>query len=508
MLQVKIALIDLGDLRDELNEPLGIECISSRIIREYKINVDMYWQCIKEPELNKLLEYDIVGLSMNIGTLPLFDKIYNYFRVQKPNFPLVLGGCIPTFAYRELIDKYANIICIYGEGENALYEIVSQIIRGVPLTIDEDLCKICNLAFKLNQKNVITPPKSLDLSSEKAVIRHSAFLQYIKEHSGIVRVEGSRGCSWNKCSFCCVNAKYADPSWRSFSQEKILHELIELSEAGFVSPYFTDEDFFGRDYQRAIRLGNAIIDLKRQGIINPSMNFFISILAADAINELGREALYVLKEAGLREVFLGIESFEKQQLQRYNKKASIDTNIGAIETIKAIGLQIDSGYILFDPVMSFEELGTNICYIKSLALNKFDSRSLKRLRLQPLTAISEKMSNQIIEGLDINNLEYKYTFSDKQVEMVYERYSRWENEHIQEIWKIQAISRGEINEKFRNNLKSILGKIRELDFDALCNIYDAISKSEIPENIIVLNDLEIYRKELIGRANEIITGIC
>lgn len=505
---MKIALIDLGDLRDELNEPLGIECISSRIIREYKIDVDMYWQCIKEPDLNKLLEYDLVGVSMNIGTLPSFEKIYNYFRIKRPDFPLVLGGCIPTFAYRELIDNYDNIICIYGEGENALYELVSQIIKGVPLTVNEDLCSICNLTFKLNHKRVITPPKSLDLSLEKTVIRNQFFLQYIKEHFGIVRVEGSRGCSWNKCSFCCVNAKYADPTWRSFSEEKILNELIELSNAGFIAPYFTDEDFFGRDYQRAIRLGTAIIDLKRQGIINPSMNFFISIMAADAIIDQGKEALYVLKEAGLREVFLGIESLEKQQLQRYNKKASIDTNVKAIETIRAIGLQIDSGYILFDPMMSFEELGTNICYIKSLELNKFDARSLKRLRLQPLTAISSKMSNLIIDKLDINNLEYKYTFSDKRVEKVYERYSEWENEHIQEIWRIQAISRGEVKEEFRNSLKAVLGEIRELDFEALCNIYEAFSKSEIPENNIILDDLEVCRKELIEHANKIITGLC
>lgn len=37
----KLLLIDLGDVRGELNEPLGIECISSRVIREGGIKVDI-----------------------------------------------------------------------------------------------------------------------------------------------------------------------------------------------------------------------------------------------------------------------------------------------------------------------------------------------------------------------------------------------------------------------------------------------------------------------------------
>lgn len=95
----------------------------------------------------------------------------------------------------------------------------------------------------------------------------------MKKHHGIVRLEGSRGCSWNKCSFCCVNAKYANPAWRVFSIDKIINELIEISDMGFHAPYFTDEDFFGQEYDRAIELGERIIQLKTQGQIR-SDNYY------------------------------------------------------------------------------------------------------------------------------------------------------------------------------------------------------------------------------------------
>lgn len=419
----KLLLIDLGDTRGELNEPLGIECISSRVIKAGNIKVDMCWYSMIEPDFfENLLQYDLIGISMNIGTLSRFEKIYDSLMKSKKNeIPLILGGCIPTFAYEQLIEKYNNIICIYGEGEDAFFRLVDSCIND-SLSIDKKLLEIGNLAFKLDDQKIITPKKPLNLELEDTTIRNTSILEYIKKNHGIVRLEGSRGCSWNKCSFCCVNAKYADPSWRGFPIDKIIKELIEISDMGFHAPYFTDEDFFGQEYDRAIELGKRIIEQKRQGKIREDMNFFISILAADAICESGKKALAVLKEAGLREVFLGIESLEKEQLKRYNKKANTDTNTKAIQSINEIGLNIDSGYILFDPEMSFEALGTNIDYIGSLHVNQFDSRSLKRLRIQPLTAICNTLSDVIVDELDINNLEYPYEFTDERVREVYEGY--------------------------------------------------------------------------------------
>lgn len=476
----KLLLIDLGDIRGELNEPLGIECISSRVIREGKIKVDICWySMIESHSLENLLLYDFIGISMNIGTLSRFEKIYNFLMKSNQNrVPLILGGCIPTFAYKQMIEKYNNIICIYGEGEEAFFHLMHRYSNS-SFVIDEKLLEIGNLAFKLNGKTIITPKKPLDLDIEDTIVRNEHVLKYIRENHGIVRLEGSRGCSWNKCSFCCVNAKYADPSWRGFPIDKIVKELIEISDMGFHAPYFTDEDFFGQEYNRAIELGEKIIDLKSQGKIRKDMNFFISILAADAICEEGKKALIVLKDAGLREVFLGIESLEKEQLKRYNKKANIDTNTKALNFINEIGLNIDSGYILFDPEMSFEALGINIDYIGGLNLNKFDSRSLKRLRIQPLTTICGKLSSVIVDELDINNLEYPYNFTDESVNKVYSEYKVWEDINLDESWKIQSASRGEIDESLRYKLKLILSEIRDIDFEVLKKIYESVKDNMI-----------------------------
>lgn len=505
---LKLLLIDLGDIRGELNEPLGIECISSRVIKEKKIDVDLYWYNMIESETlfgEKILQYDIIGISMNIGTLQRFEHIYELIMHSgNIKFPIILGGCIPTFAYKQLINQYNNIICIYGEGEEPFEKLINCYLDDLYKN-SESLMQIGGLAFKYCNKEVITPQTPLDLQEESTPKRDSAILEFMKKHHGIIRLEGSRGCSWNKCSFCCVNAKYANPAWRGFTIEKILNELIEISNAGFHAPYFTDEDFFGQEYDRAIELGEKIIALKKQGKIRNDMNFYISIMAADAVCESGKRALTVLKEAGLREVFLGIESLDKEQLRRYNKKATIDINRKALEYINNLELQIDSGYILFDPEMSFEGLKNSLKYIDDLKINQLDSRSLKKLRIQPLTSVCETLSDVIVGQLDVNNLEYPYQFKDHDVNTVYTVYKKWEDSSICKTWKIQSASRGEVNEDFRVKLKLILGQIRNIDFEVLKKIQESVEESNLDFHNSEFNIIQKHHKDqLIQKAYQLL----
>lgn len=235
------------------------------------------------------------------------------------------------------------------------------------------------------------------------------------------------------------------------------------------------------------------------------MNFYISIMAADAVCESGKRALTVLKEAGLREVFLGIESLDKEQLRRYNKKATIDTNRKALEYINNLELQIDSGYILFDPEMSFEGLKNSLKYIDDLKINQLDSRSLKKLRIQPLTSVCETLSDVIVGQLDVNNLEYPYQFKDHDVNTVYAVYKKWEDSSICKTWKIQSASRGEVNEDFRVKLKLILGQIRNIDFEVLKKIQESVEESSLDFHNSEFNIIQKHHKDqLIQKAYQLL----
>lgn len=194
------------------------------------------------------------------------------------------------------------------------------------------------------------------------------------------------------------------------------------------------------------------------------------------------------------------------KLKRYHKKASIDTNKRAIAVIKDLGLYIDSGYILFDPEMSFESLGNSISYIEDLKINQLDSRSLKRLRIQPLTSIYKTLLNVVVGSLDINNLEYPYKFMDKNVNAVYEEYTRWEKNDINRTWKIQSASRGEVSDDLRKELKLLLSQIRDIDFDVLKHIYMCVERER--ENACETAFMEVQKQkknQVIQKAYQLLT---
>ena len=173
----------------------------------------------------------------------------------------------------------------------------------------------------------------LDLSIMNSVPAH-IFAKRINDAKGCVRMEASRGCPWNNCSYCVLKMKYCGSKWRPYPVEKVIEEMKNLSADGVKTVYFTDEEFISGDYDRMEQLADKIISAKKCGEISQDFNFAASTsvkalfgkycdrpITQERINAV----LLKLKEAGLRSLFLGIESGSDSQLRRYCK-ASITSS--------------------------------------------------------------------------------------------------------------------------------------------------------------------------------------
>lgn len=497
---MKVLLIDAGSNRKELNEPYGIESLAGNLESIMKnVIVDLIWLLLEPINLEIMQEYNLIGISAKLGSLSNVEKLLLSLHDKRKTNQVIVGGPLSTFGYQELLKKYDDIICVRGEGETSLLKFCQMICENA--SFDKRLHDIPNLAYIRNGNVILTERIHEDL--EKLAKPKRQYVKKLCEKGGIVRIESSRGCSWSRCNFCSVCENYGYKGWRPYPIEVIIDQLMTLSDLGCKSPYFNDEDFFGGNYVRSKKLASRIIDEKRKNKINPDMNFFFSARINDILHKDGHDALILWKEAGLRELFIGIESGVKRQLQRYGKDATPDKNTRVIKILNHLNIQIDIGYILFDPEMSFDELVENIKYIESVNLSKHDSRSLKKVRAQPFTELTKKYFKRgIINGeLVLDYLFYPIKYKDERVINVLKMYNEWENNLKNDIYNIQTKSRGEVpSEAYRENLKIQLSKLREIDFLAFKTIIDKVNGT-ISEKIMykVLSEKTIEKEYLIKK---------
>ena len=84
---------------------------------------------------------------------------------------------------------------------------------------------------------------------------------------------------------------------------------------------------------------------------------------------------------------------------------------------------------------------------------------------------------------------------------VYSEYKAWEDANLDGSWKIQSASRGEIDENLRYELKLILSKIRDIDFDVLNGIY-----KNVKDNIINVQDSVFMKTQRQRKEKLILNG--
>ena len=480
---VRLLLLDLGTPRNELSEPIGIEVLAG-YLDLHNPEVEVTLKSIElhdRHEIQSLLssdQFSIVGISSKIGAYARLKWVLSI--IQQRKFPpiVLVGDILGTFAFPELLKLFPNIICVRGEGEQALSAIcdlaaehsesVRNLLSGVP-----------NIAYLINS-NLVTTHRTAIHSSEVAPPKRH-LLPEIVNRRGIAHLEASRGCVYSHCAFCGINEKYAQTPWRPLSIHHIISQLEELASHDVNSPYFTDEDFFGNDFRRVEEFCQQISDSKAHGSIPNTMNFYFNCRIASVLGDgfggrtESKRIFKLLHDAGLREVFIGVESGSPEQIDRYRKNLSAERSIEAILILKDNGIDLDLGFIFFDPPSTLRTLKENVDLIRKAGINNNYSRLLKKLRIEPYTPLGEAFKAQNPDAiLDFNSVSYPYHFEDPQVEEIYNIFSQWESENLDFVYGLQSYCRGEVDSEFeRQQIKDLIGQYRAIDFDFLSSILTA-----------------------------------
>ena len=283
---------------------------------------------------------------------------------SNPDIHINLYGHFPTFAFKDLLTEYPFIGSItIGEPEETFLELADAVINN---SANSDLSTIDGLAFNgsdCKTDNIVrnrprTPSTTLD--TLPSPYRNDYEL---KKKKGIsTYILASRGC-YGKCTFCYLDNFYGDESqWRGRSPENIFKEISDIYDKhGERYFYFADANFFGpgrKGKERARELAKLLID---NGI---NIKFGIEC----RVNDVEGSTIDALVNAGLTDVFLGVESGSQRSLTKFRKFTTVEENRSAIYTLRKYGIEPNYGFIMFEPDSSLADVRANFEFLKEMKM--------------------------------------------------------------------------------------------------------------------------------------------
>lgn len=292
---------------------------------------------------------------------------------RQPDVVVVLGGHGASFVPREILDNNPAVdAVIRGEGETGLLALIRAPGRDAWDSVP-------NLNYRVGGEVRANPPGPILRHYDEAPLPHRFARDIMQTEPVLAQAPlmmlSSKGC-FDRCAFCTVTAFYAG-GWKGRSPAHVVDELEWLLERyGPLNLHFWDDTFTGPGKMGKRRAIGIAEEIKRRGL---KLAFHITTRPSD----LTEEVVEALAGAGLRSVFIGVETSQENVLADFDKHATVAQSGAAIERLARHGVQrIIIGFILFHPEMSWQSFYGDLDLLDTLPTME-SSRLISRMIYYP-----------------------------------------------------------------------------------------------------------------------------
>lgn len=299
--------------------------------------------------------YNLVGFSICFSQL--LPSLYMAKRIKRkyPSLPVVFGGssCSGKVG-QSLLEEYQQVdYIIDGEGEERLHSLC-QILAGKNIALPHG---ILGRNFSGSVRQRVEP---LDIAT-LPLPDYSSYFREVKQafpslpFIPLLPIEFSRGCWWNKCSFCNLNIQW--PDYRHKSGSRMVAEVMALSQQ-HESLHFTFTD-------NALPPREADYFFTKIAQSGVDFNFF-----AETRKTNKSERLKQYRKGGLTTVQVGIEALSTSLLKKMDKGSSAMDNVAMMKLCAEAGIQMEGNLIVDFPATSGQEICEtleNLAYVLPFA---------------------------------------------------------------------------------------------------------------------------------------------
>lgn len=470
-------------------EHLGLGLLAA-VLRNNGYQVEIFDACAMDwsvdETVDKILTYspDFLGFTCTYRTYNDALAICKRIKTSIKSVHVAMGGEHATFTSEETLSGEGAVdIVVRGEGEETIVELLDQLRNG------RDLQGVEGIHYRIDGQVHRNPdrPAIEDLNSIPFAARDTLDYCLKEGKNAAIGLIATRGCRW-RCHFCNANRFLrmgGGKAQRRRTPENVVDEIEVLYHKYFAEGlygvmYFYDAEFventksskeWARQFAREMMARNIRVPFETYGRV-------------DCFSEKDAELIELLKQAGLVNIFLGLESGSQETLDALNKKVSVQQNAEALRLMTKYGINGSThGFIMFNPYISLQGVRDSAKLLKDTGQASFWNMSQK-LQIFPGTQLVKNLEEEGLLLPDYSHIEvYKYRYREKKVEPLAENLFEINNHPISirenslvryirttldEVY-FNAIKAGEFTDPLKQELDDLKNCIQK-DQEKICNL--------------------------------------
>ncbi len=287
---------------------------------------------------------DIVGVYCMVTLSRNTFRIAEMVRKYLPNCLLVAGGPLPTLypgrfdgefdaVFRGEADLSFPVFCqdflrLKAHSRRQLSELPLDKYAG--LFIRQDGLLIDNPPVHHSEKEIDSFPLPYRRDFDHAAYQQTGLL---KDGAKTTSIITTYGCPFS-CDFC--SRPVFGSLFRRRSLDAVLEEIEQIRQLGYDSLWIADDNF--------------TLDLNYlNGFCQRMIGQNFKWTCLSRVTGLNLEIARLMKAAGCRRVYLGLESGSPETLRLMNKKATLNEGIHAVHLFHEVGIEVAAFFIVGYP---------------------------------------------------------------------------------------------------------------------------------------------------------------
>ncbi|WXG44004.1 MAG: radical SAM protein [Promethearchaeati archaeon SRVP18_Atabeyarchaeia-1] len=292
---------------------------------------------------------------------------------------LITGGPLPSVNPKEFLGHFD--VVVIGEGEQTTLELVKQFDRS------GDLSRVRGIMHKKNGRVNCTGSRPFiqDLDSipfpSRELFDNDSYKAHYSKIFGytMTSLMSSRGCPFN-CDFC--SRPIFGNTLRARSATNVVDEIEQVKELGYQRIWFAD-DCFTLNHKRLLEICHEMI---QRGIK-------VEWECLSRVDTVNKKTADMMKLAGCRRVFFGIESGNDRVLSLMKKQITTEKAKKAVKETKQSGIEVGAFFIVGYPGETSETILDTVNFASELPL---DYLSFTMPYAIPGTSLYDRVRDRLI----------------------------------------------------------------------------------------------------------------